>query len=447
MTGHLLRAGSITLGMKFIGVGLLLIATLVMTRVLGPEQYGLYVLAFAAIGMLSEPPFVALRTLGVRYGSIHLAADDGSRLLGLLHWLRRIALGLALAAAGIILAGVWLAGDRFHHLIVPTALIGAMLPLSLGYNRVSDGLLRADGAILAGQAPKLILRPLLLLSYLLIMVSVVGDGLDAAWVMAAQVAAAATVSLLYAGLIKRRFGRRFRPSSAISPAIRWRTETLPLMTTTLIEIVNVRLALIMVGVMTSPAEAGSFQLALRIAELIALVAASANLVIEPRIAREMTIGSRQDAQRTMTLAARLTFVAMVPIGLAVISFGASLLSLFGEGFTDAAAALTVLVIWQTLSVALGSVTPVLNITGLSRIAATGSVIRVAVTILLCFVLIPDTGAQGAAWAVLGASILSKLWLMRAVHKHLGLYTTILGVWVRPVRWRALWKSRIAGARR
>ena len=219
MSRPLLVAGAVTLAMKLAGIGLLLLATMVMTRALGADAYGVYIFILSLAAVFAEPQFAALQTVAVRYGSIDIRRGDFHALTGLRRRLRRLSVIGAVIVAIALGVTAAIVGEQWGGAAIAACLIAAALPFMQGYNRVSDGLLRARGAIVAGQFPKLLLRPLLLLGYVLVAVRIAGSDFDAGWAMAMQLAAAATAAGVYAGLIRRRLTPQ--PTGG-RPVDRWR---------------------------------------------------------------------------------------------------------------------------------------------------------------------------------------------------------------------------------
>jgi O-antigen/teichoic acid export membrane protein len=435
MTRRLLGAGASTLAMHLVGVGLLLVTTIILTRAMGVDQYGVYVVVLGLAGVLGEPQFVALRTLAVRHGAVYMGDGATDAFAGLLRRLRLFSLAGAALVALVLGLAAPVVGGSWGPEALAVCLVAAGLPFLQGYSRVSDGALRADGSVVAGQLPKLVLRPALLLGYVIAAALMMGAAFSASWAMAMQLAAAATAAAIYCLLIRRRLGGRL---SAVQPVDHWpvwRGELAPLLTSSILQIVDTRVALLMLGVLAAAADAGRFHVVLRLAELIALTQAVANLVIEPMIARWMAAGETARAQRTITMAARLVFALTLAASLAVIAIGPWLLGWFGPGFSEAAPALAVLAGAQTVKAGLGTVAPLLNITGHARETWRGTAIGVAIQIGLSLLLIPAFGLLGAAWAVLVSTTITKLYLMRRVYRRLGLYTTALGPWIDPRHWR------------
>lgn len=426
----LLKGGGGLFLLKLANIGLTFLSTVVLTRALGAHEYGVLIFAMTLVGMLSEPQFVGLRTVAVRFSSTYVKNGDYRLLAGLSRQLQKWALygGFAVLMIALLSSHIPAGGAADRDLWL--FLLAGLLPFFLAYNRISDGILRGGGAIVSGQFPKLFLRPALVFFYVLIASHLLGSDFTAAWGMGMLVAAAASASLVYFWLRRRRFHAVL---SGIRPAYQpsqWRQGLIPLMLSGVFTIIDVRAGVLLLGTLGKPAEAGLYHAAFRLAELIGLAQAVANLIIEPAIARHLSTNEVGKLQSKITLAARISFLLTLPIAIVTIVGREYLLAVFGEEFIAAAPALMVLAVAQALKALLGSVVPVLNMAGHAKETLRGMALGVAVHVVLGVVLIPAYGLVGMAWASLVGMVVWKGMLMIRVHQLLGLYTTVLGAWKR-----------------
>lgn len=429
-----IKGASGTFLMKIAGIGLTFLATIALTRSLGAEQYGVYVFVLTLVGLLTEPQFVGLRTVAVKNSSVYVDKLQYGALKGLSKYLRKISFLGGSAVFFILLVSAVLFGDDFGGGSFWVFIVAAAYPFLIGYNRISDGVLRGAGAIISGQFPKLVLRPALLCLYVVIAAYILGDMFNATWGIGMLVAAAATSSIVYYFLISRRLGANLSGVNPEYDTEAWRKGMIPLMLSGICTIIDNRAGVLMLGFFGDPADAGMFHAAFRLAELIMLAQAVINIMIEPSIARYVSSGEIDVLQKKITKAARFVLVVTIPATLVVFFGGEYLLLLFGEEFAAAAPALLVLAIAQLIKTTLGVVVPILNLSGHPKESVKGMTLGLIVHIGLGALLIPSMGLIGAAWASMMSIIVYKLYLMVRVYKILGIYTTALGSWINPYTW-------------
>lgn len=428
MAEQLLSGGVKTLILKLINIGAMFLVSVLLARSLGAEEYGSYIFVFTLVGLLSEPVFLGLRTVAVRNSAIYLQQRQYGLLLGLSQRLRHFMYASGTAAALLLLVIAWLMRDKMGSDNNWIFLFGAALPFLLGLNRIRDGILRGAGAVLTSQVPKLIVRPLLLLLFISIAWLLLEQAFDARWAMAMQVLAAASAGLLYSFLLRRQVGSQLQAQPAEYKTKEWFRGVIPLATSGIFQILDARIGILLIGVLLTSSETGVYHAAFRLAELIVLAHASANVVFEPHIARLYSANKIDELQRKITMVARVVFAASIPVAIVMVTTGEWLLSFFGLEFTQAAPALSILALSQLVNAGLGSPAMLLNMTHRAKVTAGGLLLGVVVNLVLNLALIPWLGIIGTAWAALGSMLVTKVYLMVRAQQLLGIHTSVLGAY-------------------
>ena len=402
------------------------LVTIVLTRTLGADQYGVYIFAFTLVGTLSEPQLIGLRTVAIRNTAVYLEEGRFALLRGLFYRLCQFSLFSAFISATAVLMLAWALRDKFGGEGIWLFIITASLPFVLGINRIRDGMLRGAGTVIAGQFPKLVVRPVLLLISISVFWTLLNHRFDAQWAMAAQLLAAICAGLIYMLAMNRHLGTQLCHRKIEFQTRDWFGGMIPLILSGALLSIDTRIGVLLLGTLGNTEDTGKFHAAFRLAELITLGHAVANILIEPTIAKLYNSGELDKLQRQLTITARAECIVTLPVALILIFAGEWLLGIFGEEFTTAAPALTILAITQIVNAGLGSVVPILNMTNHARDTAKGVALGVIVNIVLCIILIPTHDLEGAAWAALGSMIVWKLYLKIIIYKHLGLATTAFG---------------------
>ncbi|WP_221801435.1 polysaccharide biosynthesis C-terminal domain-containing protein [Oceanobacter mangrovi] len=414
-----------TLGLKLFNLGAMFAVSVVLARTLGVEEYGHYVFVFTLVGLLSEPQFIGLRTLAVRHSSLYLASGSVALVKGLFSRLWLFSLVGALVG-GLVLSLVALLmkqdlGDQAFWL----CLSGAILPVFLGINRIRDGMLRGAGRLVAGQIPKLLLRPLFLLVFIGIAWLILRQEFTAGWAMAMQVLAALLAAFVYRHMTWRYIDSQLPAGPTEYRTRDWLRELFPLMLTGWLLVADSRIGILLLGVLDDTAESSKFHAAFRIAEIITLAHAVANLIIEPMIARHYEAGEMDKLQKKMTLVAAIIFIVTIPVALIMIFAGEWLLAMFGPEFISVAPALTILAGAHLIDASMGAVTQMLAMTNHAGEAARGMAMGLLINLGLCLILIPSYGAMGAAWGTLVSTFVYKVFLVWRIYRLTGIWSTPL----------------------
>lgn len=396
-----------------------------LARLLGVGAFGVYALVVAWSTLLSTPAMLGFERLLVRELAADEARDEWPRIRGLLRLAERVVLGLAIVLAlGMAAAGVFM-GDP-HGLGAPMAFVvgSLIIPLTVLIN-VRQSALQGLHHVAMSFIPETLVRPgvLLLLAggALLLGVSQPTALLGVAFtVIATAVATVVGVVLL------RRFLARQRTGEAVAPT-GWLTTALPLAYLATVAVVAAQVDLVLVGLLTSPEDAGAYAVAVRGSMIIGIPLTVINATSAPTFARLWAKGERSKLQREVTLAVRSALGLTLVLGAAFVFFGSAFLGLFGPGFERGVGPLAILSIGRVLGTAAGSTGTLLVMTGQERGAALGVTVGTVVEIGLVLLLVPLQGLVGAAIASGAGIVTTNLIQAVLIRRRLGLRATALGI--------------------
>jgi O-antigen/teichoic acid export membrane protein len=182
----------------------------------------------------------------------------------------------------------------------------------------------------------------------------------------------------------------------------------------------------LLGALSTSANAGLFAVANRGAAVIALGVNAAAAVIAPNAARLWSLGDVARLQRIVTKSSQATVLYALPVTLGLIVFGRYFLAIFGKDFQDATLALQILCVGQFAYSATGAVTNLLLMAGEERFSVLATGIGAVTNVVLCVVLIPIWGVEGAAVATTASLMVSEVLMLLFARKALGIHLTILG---------------------
>ena len=385
---------------RVVGVLLQLAVGIALARTLGAASYGDYSYAMAVVNLLVVPATLGLPHLATREVAIYGANGEYALLRGILRRSHQGVLLAGLLCGALILAG-GVAGLRGNAPGARSSLMvaAAIVPV-LALIRLEGGLLRGLGQPSHGAWPEQLLRPLLILIAVVAYGHVRSSPLESAAaaiiVHLAALAVALTVSLF---LTRRSLSLEV---SATDPAYRtryWLRVALPFLLVGTLEIVNMRVDLLMLGLLRSSGEVGIYNAVMQGANTGTFVLVAVGMVSAPTLARLYSRGDTAGFRRTAKRGAQIALVGTIPI-VAVLVFGGEFLlgALFGSEFVVGSTALAILAAAQLVNVGTGPVGTSLSMTGNQREAAIGAAIAAAINLILNALLIPKFGMEGAAIA-------------------------------------------------
>lgn len=406
------RGSAIKLGAELLGRLLALATTLVVARVLGVEDFGLFAVLSGIAVILAELSDLGLQGIavpGLISGSLPLRAlvraklplTTGLLLVGAVAAFVPQASSWSGALAPLRWRAAWDAAVLRLPLLFPLIAYSALA----SWNELLGIALRVRGR----RAHEAALIVSFRLCGLVLVVAALASGLGLrglAWALAFSSVPPLGLALLFLA----RSGAAPAPPSPAAPGVaRTLRASAPLAVNGVLAIVSLRIELLALAVFRGSREAGLFAAALKVVELLNVVPAAIAAGAMPALTREAARGTDGVRQRTAATAALLA--APAAAGLALVAPG--IVVLLGQDYAAASIPLRVLapallalfmntVLFHAL-IAAGRA-PRLPLLTAARVAAASA---------LAMALIPRFGAAGAAAGFLAAELLLLVLATRA----------------------------------
>ncbi|MEO0368878.1 MAG: oligosaccharide flippase family protein, partial [Pseudomonadota bacterium] len=160
MIAHVRSQKYFATGLKISHTALGLGSSVVMARMLGPDQFGIYSLTLSLITLCAFPLYNGLPLLMVREAARASSSDDVAKVVSLRRWAMSRTVYMSLA--GIVVAVmIWLVYRLGNPEIgALTIAIGAMIIPVFGFSKAFGALLRGIGLPLLGLAGESLVQPL-----------------------------------------------------------------------------------------------------------------------------------------------------------------------------------------------------------------------------------------------------------------------------------------------
>lgn len=421
-TRHVLTRSVLALGLKGMIVAAGFGMQIVLAQTLGPEGLGVYATFLSIVTVLSITCGFGMPLAAIRFIPVYAAAGAAARLRGFI----RTAQGLVIATSLLIAAGfcaVFLAVPALRDQVGLAVGAAAIIP-TFGLATLSAGMLQAVGQplraeLLSGLARTVLVAALVLASGWLSLASPA----VALWLtaFAALVTGAATIAVLRRAMPVERAGPR-----AMDERRAWLDAGLAFMFAMAALSLIERLDTIMLGTLVGAQAAGIYSVASRMALTVALASTSVLALLAPALARETAAGDRVALQRSVAVATGLMLALALSIAVVMMAALPWLLPAFGPGFESAATPLAILLGGQVVVAACGPGGGLLALAGRNRAVVAAAFGAVILDIVLCLVLVPVFGPEGAAVATV-ATLLAQAVMQAAIARRvLGVDPTVLG---------------------
>lgn len=397
------------------------LVTVVLARLLGVNGYGVYAYAYTLVILLATPVHAGLPLLVLRETAQSLAKGQPERVRGVWRWSHRMAIGLSLAI--VIGLGPWLVvwhGGLSSEVAMAILWALPLIPLVALCN-LNGAAVRGLKRVAIGQFLEFVLRPSVLVAFVVGLAITHSAWLSAANVMALHTLAAVMTLIVAAGMLWQYIPANVRLALPKVEPKGWLGSSLTFALVAGFNVVNNQASTVMVGMITSSEAVGQYKVAIQMATLAAFGLQAINMVMAPRFAELWASNQRGRLQQLVTCSAQIVFAFNLLVTLIFVIFGRSLLTVvFGVGFAAAYAPLIILLLGQMVNALTGSVGVLLNMTGHERDAAWGIGIAVATNLLLHIILVPSQGMIGAAVAMAASMVTWNVLLWWLVRQRLGL---------------------------
>lgn len=382
---------------RVLSLALTFFSSVLLARLLGVEDFGVYSYVLALISLLSIVPQAGIPTLLVRETAGKKIANDWGGIKGVWVWCNRYTIKASISCALLLMVldlFGFFSGESRTVLLIGLPLI-PLVSLSVARSAALRGL----NFVIIGQLPESILKPL-------IMIVVAGlcwcvlDVLTAGMAMVLNVVVCGISFFVGLMLLKKLAPREVRnvePENDESK--RWKAALLPLAILGGAHTISSQTGIVLVGYYEGDVQTAHYKIAVSVAMLGASALQITNMVLSPYV---VSAYSAQDENKlyNLTRLGSLTGLAfMLPVFGFFYLFGEGVLSVFyGEDFKGGYSSLVILLFGQLLNSFFGSTSLIMNMTGNEKQALKWILCSSLLVLMLTIFLVPLYGATGAAYA-------------------------------------------------
>ena len=419
VSGHLLRGSAVSMAVRVVGLVVGFLSYLLLSRTLGADQYGQYSIALGWALILVIPARLGLDNSVLRFATVY--QEQGR--LGALRGLLRFVFVVVACATALIAVGLLV--DEFAGLNLLEGFDPGLLPwmaamiFPLAVLGIFSAVMRTAKRILASQLYEQLVRPAALIAGIGAF-ALFGRELGAE---SAMIVTAAATAVALAGVLLH--FRAIFPDLSAQPIDQgerssWLALSWPLFLFSTIQEALNQSGVIMLGHLSTPAQAGQFNAALRLSSLVVFALVALTSISGPMIAWAHEKRDQAELARIARLNARLGLAFSLGMILFLAAVGPYALRAFGPGFEHAYPAMLVLLAGGLVVAASGSVAYLLTMTGRHNVALAIFAASLALNLALNTLLIPRFGALGAAIAGTATTTFSYGLMLVYVRRILGI---------------------------
>ncbi len=414
-----------TFVLKIASVILLFLNSIVMARILGAGDYGVYSFVMAWVSIGSMVALFGLDRLLVREVAAFVAKSEWGLLRGILGWSSRRALLLSIAIIACATPVILFTPIREGTIAPGAYLIGLLFIPAAALTRVLQSAIQGLCRVVPGQIPEFILRPFLLATSLTAIRLLAGPGIGAEPALALNVAAMTAALGVSFALLRRYLPEKVSETKPEYRSADWRRSGRMLLFLSGMHILSSRTDTVMLGILRTPEEVGVYAIAARGAWFAFLALVCANIVLGPAVSTLFAGGEISRLQSLVRRMSRVTFLVSLFVWGFLVMVGGPFLAVFGPEFPGGYRALVILATGLLLCTQAPSGGILLIMTGHEKRAARGATFAVILNVALNGILIPRYGIEGAAAATAVSSLFLNLYAAFYAGKLTGIDATLL----------------------
>jgi len=405
LKARLLQGLAGTAFLKVINIFLALVSSILLARVLGPENYGIYSFAISIITLLSLPTNAGLPTLIVRETTKYQLQGNWGLFRGLLALANVfvISFSIFIAIVSAIIAW-WVWGDE-QSLKYITFLWALLLLPFIAFAKLRSSTLLGLRKVIRAQLPEELVQPMVMIVLLLLCIFL-GSELTPFKVVQYNVFAAFIAFFVGALLLKWTIPKQVKVANKEYRVKAWVSSLIPLSLIVGVQAINKQVGIVTLGMFGSATDVALYKIASTAVGLSTIGLMITNPVLGPYITRLAKQNKREQLQKIFIVSARVSFLITVLILSVFVFFGERILSLlFGDEYIGANPALLILCIGQLGNVLVGSVGLILKQLSFEKLVLRSVTFSMIVNVMLCYLLVPTYGANGAAVAMTASFLL------------------------------------------
>jgi O-antigen/teichoic acid export membrane protein len=410
---------------RVFSAGLIYLSQILLARWMGSFEFGIYVYVWTLVLMIGDLADLGLATAAQRFIPEYTRRKANDLLRGYLSRSRWIAVGSAalVAAAGVLLIQA-LKPYMADYLVLPLSVALVTLPF-YAILQIQDGIARSYNWIHVALLPPYVIRH----AVMLVLVC-------AAWLLSFPANAETAVLAVGIALTVTAVGQTLVLNRKLSQTVdagpkaydtrTWLAVSLPILFVEGFYVLLTNVDILILQQFRSPDDVAVYYAAAKTLALISFVHFAVSAAVAHRFSEYHTTNDRTRLEAILADSIKWVFWGSLVACLGILAAGHMLLWLFGPKFVAGYHLMLILAVGLLARAALGPVERLLSMLGEQRICATIYAVAFAINIVLCIVLIPWIGIEGAAISTTTALVVESILLFTITRRRLGFHVFILG---------------------
>jgi O-antigen/teichoic acid export membrane protein len=422
------RMALIAFVIRILSAGIAFVSQIILARIMGEHEYGLFVFVWVLVILIGNLSCFGFHSAQIRFLPQFEAERDHDRARGLTTAARIFALVSSSLVALIGYVALTMFADRLEAYYVAPLFIALFILPMIALGDTMEGTARANSWAVVALSPTYLIRPTLILVFMLLAVWA-GEPRTAETALVASLVATYATTIGQFFNINWRLNRRYERGGSVVEFGSWLRVALPIFLIEGFSFLLTNSDTVVTGLFLDPAQVGVYFAASKTIVLVQFVFFSVKAASAPQFSALHARGANRELAEFAGRTVRWAFWPSLAVGLALLAAGKFLLSMFGAGFVSGYSVMVILFFGIMTKALVGPGEVLLTMSGHQALCVKLYVAALAVNIGLNVVLLPLFGIEGAAFAAAGAMAAEALLLHVAVRRKLGI---VLFAFARPI---------------
>jgi O-antigen/teichoic acid export membrane protein len=404
---------------------LALVSQVLMARWMGSFEFGIYIYVWTWVLMIGALSDLGLSSAARRFIPEYIELQALDRLRGFLAGSRWLATGIATGIAAIGALGVALVAPYLDHFtVVPLYLACVIIPI-YGLVQAQAGIAQSYDWSALALMPFFVIRQLAI-TVLMGAAYVFGAPTDAVTAMIVAIVTTWAVTIGQMVVLNRRLKHKVPAGPKRYEAKTWLATSMPIFMVEAFYMMLTYVDILTLEHFRSPDEVAVYYAAARLLAIVAFVYYAISSATTHKFTQYHVAGDSKRLASFFAETIQWTFWPSLAACAVILALGKPLLGLFGAEFGRAYIVMFILSAGMLARAAVGPAERLLNMLGERRHCTIVYAIAFAVNLVLCVLLIPRLGIEGAGIATSTALIVESIMLYVVAQRRLGFHVFIMG---------------------
>ncbi|MBI3703830.1 MAG: oligosaccharide flippase family protein [Rhizobiales bacterium] len=396
-----------------------------LARWMGSFEFGIYIYVWTWVLMIGALSDLGLSSAARRFIPEYIELGALDNLRGFLAGSRWLAFAIAtsigaLGALGVNLLEPYL--DRFT--IIPLYLACGIIPV-YGLVQMQAGVAQSYDWPNLAMLPFFIVRQLAIIA-LMGAAYFIGAPTDAVTAMLIAVITTWVVTIGQMVVLDRRLRKKVPAGPKHYEPKTWIATSIPIFIVEGFYLLLTYVDILAIEHYRSPDEVAVYFAGARLLAVVAFVYFAIANATTHKFTEYHVAGDKERLARFFRETVKWTFWPSLLCCALILAFGRPLLGLFGADFTSGYIVMFILAVGMLARAAVGPAERLLNMLGERKQCAIVYAIAFAINLVLCVILIPRLGIEGAAFAISTAIVAESIMLYLVAKRRLGFHVFIMG---------------------